>query len=274
MLSRGGNMQRNVTRRLWISLVLLASRAGSAADAPVSRPLRVAFVQGNLAQFTLDKATGQYHGVSADIARELARGWRQPVEVTLLAPAAIVEAVAQQRIDIGFVAPTPGRTGKVLYSRTYMLVQQSAFVASDGPIASVSELDRPGQHVGANASDSIAGYPARTLRSATLAESSDMTMREALLWVRNGTVSAFAGNRQRLGVAIRGEPGLRLLPDNIYAVPQAVAVARERPELLARVDACLDEMRNSGFLAQAVQSSGVDGITVALLQEAVEAPLQ
>ena len=267
-------MQRNVTRRLWVSLALIASRAGLAAEAPASRPLRVAFVQGNLAQFTLDKATGQYHGVSADIAQELARKWRQRVEVALLAPAAIVEAVAQQRIDLGFMAPTPGRTGKVLYSQTYMLVHQSAFVASDGPIASVSELDKPGQRVGANAGDSVAGYLARTLRSATLAESSDMTMREALVWVRDGTVSAFAGNRQRLGAAIRGEPGLRLLPDNIYAVPQAIAVAREQPELLARVDASLDEMRRSGFLAQAMQGSGVDGITVAPPREAVEAPSQ
>ena len=170
-------MQRNVTRRLWLSLALVGGRAGLAAEATASRPLRVAFVQGNLAQFTLDEATGQYRGVSADIARELARRWRQPVEVALLTPAAIVEAVAQHRIDIGFVAPTPGRIGKVLYSQTYVLVQQSAFVASDGPIASVSELDRPGQRVGANAGDSVAGYLARTLRSATLAESSDMTMR-------------------------------------------------------------------------------------------------
>ena len=38
----------------------------------------------------------------------------------------------------------------MLYSQTYMLVQQSALVRADFPLRSVNELDRPGQVIGVN----------------------------------------------------------------------------------------------------------------------------
>jgi hypothetical protein len=43
------------------------------------------------------------------------------------------------------VAPNPERTGVVLYSQTYVLVQQSALVRADSLLRSVRELDRPGE---------------------------------------------------------------------------------------------------------------------------------
>lgn len=264
-------------RRFAISVLLFlsggASALGIAAGAvaaspdpsgPPLLPLRVALVRGNLAQAARDDASGEYRGVSIDVARELARQWGgRPVEVAMLSPAAILDAVERGEVELGFVAPNPDRMGRTLYSQTYMLVQQSALVPDGSVITSVRELDRPGQRVGANAGDSVASYLARTLRQATVLESPDTTMQEALSWLRDGTVVAFAGNRQRLGAAIRGVPGLHLLSDDIYAVPQAITVSRDRPDLLARVDAAIGGMRASGFLDRAVRRSGADGIAVA-----------
>jgi polar amino acid transport system substrate-binding protein len=72
-----------------------------------------------------------------------------PVILTPLpTAAAVLEAVRTGAADIGFVAPNPERTGVVLYSQTYMLVQQSALVRTDLPLHSVRELDRPGQIIG------------------------------------------------------------------------------------------------------------------------------
>jgi polar amino acid transport system substrate-binding protein len=74
--------------------------------------------------------------------------------------AAVIEAVRSGAADIGFVAPNPERTGLVLYSQTYMLVQQSALVRADSPLHSVNELDRPGQVIGINTDDSVGGVVA------------------------------------------------------------------------------------------------------------------
>jgi polar amino acid transport system substrate-binding protein len=226
--------------------------------------LRAIYIESNLAQMSRDPATGVFKGVSADIARELARRANVPLVIAPAASAAVVlDAVRGGTADIGFVAPNPDRTGLVLYSQTYMLVQQSALVRVGAGIGSVEELDRPGRTIGVNTGDSVGVWLRGRLQHARLRESPDSSLKEAAAWLLDGTVDAFAGNRQRLAVGTRHLPDLRLLPDNLYGVPQTVAVALERPEVLASINVALDEMRNSGFLARSVADSGVDGISVA-----------
>jgi polar amino acid transport system substrate-binding protein len=76
-------------------------------------------------------------------------------------------------------------------------------------------------------------------------------------------VVAFAGGRQRLASGTQNIRGLRLLDDNFYGVPQAIAVQLDRADRLQMVNAALDELRASGFLADSVARSGVEGLTVA-----------
>ncbi|MCX5733700.1 MAG: transporter substrate-binding domain-containing protein [candidate division NC10 bacterium] len=250
-----------------IVLTLLVAGGLASAGEPGIAPtgtLRAAYISSNLAQAVKDPTTGEYRGVSTDIAMELGRRNQVPVTILPLASAAaVLEAVQKGRADIGFVAPNPERMGIVLYSQIYMLVQQSFLVRDNSPIASVSDIDRPGRKIGANTGDSIAVYLKTWLKHATLVVSPDYTLKEASLWLADGKVDAFGGNRQRLRVSTQGIPGLRLLPDSLYGVPQAIAVANEKPELLAAVNQAIDELRSSGFLRDAVQRSGVDGIDVA-----------
>src|SRR5690242_11187308 len=142
---------------LLLSLLLLAGPV-NAAD-PVLAPtgtLRAAYIVANLAQARLDPATGNVSGVIADITRELGRRSDIPTTIMPLPTAAtVLEAVRSGSADIGFVAPNPERTGIVLYSQTYMLVQQSALVRADSPLHSVKELDRPGYVIGINTDDSV-----------------------------------------------------------------------------------------------------------------------
>jgi len=74
---------------------------------------------------------------------------------------------------------------------------------------------------------------------------------------------AFAGGRQRIATAAGAVPGLRLLDDNFYGVPQAIAVANDREDRLSLVNAALDDLRARGLLADAVARSGIDGLAVA-----------
>lgn len=226
--------------------------------------LRATYIVSNLAQMSRDPATGAFKGVSADVARELARRANVPVVITPVeSAAAVLEAVKTGAADIGFVAPNPDRTGIVSYSQTYMLVQQSALVRDGVPIRSVSELDQPGRTIGVNTGDSVGVWLRTRLRHAKLRESPDSSLKEASAWLLDGTIDAFAGNRQRLAFGTKHIPNLHLLPDNLYGVPQTVAVALERMEVLKTVNMALDEMRNTGFLARSVAESGVDGISVA-----------
>ena len=246
--------------RLLIALLLLA--VPTAAHA--AEPLHAVYIRSNLAQASIDPATGAITGVSADVGRELARRAGTTLSlIPLASAAAVLAAVRDGTADIGFVAPNPERTGVVLYSQTYMLVQQSFLVRDGSPFTSVLQLDAPGIVVAANTGDSVGTWLKERLKHARLIESPDSTVAEGARWLLEGTAAGFAGNRQRLATAVRGITGLHLLPDNLYGVPQTVAVALDQPDRLAGINAALDDMRASGFLADAVRRSGVDGIGVA-----------
>ena len=249
-----------------LALVLTLNDGAGAAD-PVLAPtgtLRAAYIVANLAQARLDPGTGAITGVVADITRELGRRVGVPVAIAPLpTAAAVLEAVRTGAADIGFVAPNPERTGVVLYSQTYMLVQQSALVRTDSPLHSVRELDRPGQIIGINTDDSVGVWLQERLTAARVRATPDYSLRDAVQWLQDGTVVAFAGGRQRLASGTQNAQGLRLLDDNFYGVPQTIAVQLDRRDRLQLVNAALDELRANGFLADAVARSGVQGLTVA-----------
>jgi polar amino acid transport system substrate-binding protein len=260
---RSGNAWRVIVLSLSIALCARPARAADPVIAPTGS-LRAAYIVANLAQARLDPSTGAITGVVADIARELARRADVPVTITPLPTAsAVLQAVRDNTADIGFVAPNPERTGVVLYAQTYMLVQQSALVRADSPLQSVGDLDRPGTVIGVNTDDSVGVWLQQRLAAATVRATSDYSLREAVAWLREGAVAAFAGGRQRLGAGTRDAPGLRMLTDNFYGVPQSIAVPLERADRLSLVNATLDALRASGFLADAVARSNVDGLTVA-----------
>ncbi|MNT54783.1 hypothetical protein D3C72_1919700 [compost metagenome] len=88
-------------------------------------------------------------------------------------------------------------------------------------------------------------------------------MQEPFRWLRDGTVDAFAGGRQRLASRAGNAPQLRMLPDNLFGVAQSISVPSNRPERLELINTALDAMREDGFLADSVKRSGIDGLAVA-----------
>ena len=260
---RFGNAGRTVSALLFAALCAGPAQAADPVLAPTGT-LRAAYIVANLAQARLDPATGAITGVVADITREVGRQAGVPVAITPLPTAsAVLQAVASNNADIGFVAPNPERTGVVLYTQTYMLVQQSALVRADSALRSVRDLDRPGNVIGINTDDSVGVWLQQRLAAATVRATPDYSLRETARWLQEGSVVAFAGGRQRLSAGTRDVPGLRMLEDNFYGVPQSIAVPLERADRLAVLNASLDALRANGFLADSVARSNVDGLTVA-----------
>lgn len=247
---------------LFFVLITFAVNAADPVPAP-SGTLRAAYIVPNVAQARLDPRTGTVSGVIADITRELGRRANVPVTITPLpTAAAVIEAIRSGTADIGFVAPNPERTGLVLYSQPYMLVQQSALVQADSPLRSVKELDRVGQVIGINTDDSVGVWLQQHLTAARVRATSDYTLRDTVQWLQSGEVVAFAGGRQRLSSGTRNVPGLRMLEDNFYGVPQSIAVSLDHPDRLRGIEATLADMRSSGFLADSIARSGIEGLTV------------
>jgi polar amino acid transport system substrate-binding protein len=245
------------------TLMMTTASVQRAPDAP-GDTLRVAYLATNPAQAVKDPATGELRGVAIEMARELARRQNRALElVPSPNPQAVMDAVQNGQADIGFVAFNPERAGPVEFSQAYLLVQQTLLVRADGSLRSVRDIDRAGVRIGARSGDSIALYLGRTLKAAHLVALNETDTREAPAMIAAGTLDAFGANRQRLTDIQRTHPSLRLLPDDLYGVEQAIIVPRGDAAALKAVNQFIDDVRRSGFLQASIDRSGIVGITVA-----------
>jgi polar amino acid transport system substrate-binding protein len=247
-----------------VLLAMLGTAQSVAAEtlAPTGT-LRAVYLAGNPAQAVQDRATGAVRGVSADLARELGKRLGVAVEIKPVAnPQAVIDAVAGGSADIGFVAFAPERRGTVEFSQTYMLVQQSFLVPESSAIRAIAETDRAGQKIAGSRNDSITLYMKRKYKQATVLEI-DPSLAEIRRLFAAREIDAFGANRQRLTNLTKDISGLRLLPGSLFGVPQTIVVGKGRAEALAAVNRFLDEMRASGFIARAIEASGIVGLEVA-----------
>ena len=232
----------------------------SASDLAPTGTLRAVYLAGNPAQARRDPQSGEIRGASADLARELARKLNVPLALApSQSPATVIEAVAKGEADIGFVAYAPERTGSVEFSQTYMLVQQTFIVPDGSRLRSVKDIDQTGLRISAGKGDSIALFLARNLKQATLVET-DNTPADMQRRFDAKEIDAFGANRQRLTTLLTDMKGYQLLPDNLFGVTQTIAVGKGKTAALAEINTFIDDVRASGFLADAVKKSGVIGL--------------
>ena len=235
----------------------------AANDLAPTGTLRAAYLGTNPAQAMHDPSTGEIRGPAYELARELAGRNNVPLEFTPIAsPPAVIEAVKSGEADIGFVAYEATRLGTVEFSQTYMLVRQSFLVLDGSPIKAINDIDRTGQKIAGTVNDSITLCMKRILKQATLVELENNTVElsEALT---TRTIDAFGANRQRLTALSTVTPDTRLLPDNLFNVPQNIVVPKDRPAVLAAINALIDDVRVSGFLQRAIERGGATGVAVA-----------
>jgi polar amino acid transport system substrate-binding protein len=252
--------------RWFVAFVLILFPSAALADASALAPigtLRAVYLAGNPAQAVRDAATGEIRGASADLARELGKRLNVPVTIAPSTnPQTVIDAVAKGEADIGFVAYAPSRTGTVEFSQTYMLVRQSFLVPEASALKSVADIDRQGLRISGSKGDSVTLFMARTLKAATLVEV-DGTPADVKAKFEANAIDAFGANRQRLTNMTKEFSGYRLLPDNIFDVPQTIVVGKGNTKALAAVNALIDDVRQSGFLKAALERSGIVGIDVA-----------
>ncbi len=239
-----------------------ASDAAPQSLAPTGT-LRATFIATNPVQGMIDSNTGDVRGPAADLTRELGKRLGVPVRVT---PSngvqGVLAAVKNGEADIGFLAYDPPRAAEVDYTQVYSLAQNTFMVLDSSPIKSVNDIDRPGTRIGTTEGDTGDLYLVRTLKKAQFKRGKgDMDM--AVQMLRTGEIHAYGTNRQRLAEIARNNPGVRLLPDNFYGVPQAIIVKKGNKALLDAADRMLDEAKSSGLVAASIESVGLAGVDVA-----------
>lgn len=247
-------------------LVLAAGCASALPDAVAelapSGKLRAAINYGNPILAARDSATGELRGVSVDLARELGRRLGVPVELVPFAAAGrVVDAVKTNGWDIAFVAIDPARAVDIAYSPPYVVIEGAYMVRIESPIHANAEVDRAGVRVAVGKGSAYDLFLTRELKAATIVRAPTSPAVVDLFLADK--LEAAAGVRQQLELDAKRVTGVRMLDGRFMVINQAMGTPRARARGASYLRGFVEEMKSSGFVAEALARHRVEGAAVA-----------
>ena len=250
---------------LW--LVVLTSFAMANDISPAVRSelaptgkLRVGINHGNFLLVT--SMTPEPRGVAPDLGRELARRLGVPVEFVGFDTAGkLGDGAKTGAWDVAFLGAEPQRAADIAFTAAYLEIPSTYLVPAGSSIRSIADVDREGVRIAVAEQSAYGLFLNRTVKHATLIET------KGLDGSYNAFVSqkldALAGLKPRLLMDVAKLPGARILDGQFTAVQQAIGTPKSRAAAAGYLRAFVEDVKASGFVAEAIAKSGVAGVSVA-----------
>ena len=228
-----------------------------------SGTLRASINLGNPILANKDAATGEPVGVSIDLAREFARRLGVAIELVVFEKAAAsVDAVKNEKADIGFFAIDPARSEGLLFTAPYVLIEGSYLVPDASALTDNAQVDANGNRISVGAGSAYDLFLTREIKAAEIVRLQGAG--PALAALRSGEVEVAAGIRQMLEGEAKRAPGVRVLPGRFMVIQQAMGTPASRGTgAQALLAAFVEEMKASGFVADALKRHRIEGASVA-----------
>lgn len=237
------------------------TRSAAASELRRTGKMRAAINFGNpiLARKSV---SGEPQGVSVDLAREAARRLDIPIElVTFDSAGSVVEAIKAQKVDLAFVAIDPVRAADMEYTAPYVIIEGAYLVRNDSPLRQNEGVDRAGTRIVVGRGSAYDLFLTREIKSATLVRAPTSPAVVDMFLAQNLDVAG--GVRQQLESDAQRVGGVRLLPGRFMVIEQAMGVPKGRVAAQAWLSGFVEEMKASGFVADALKRHSIEGATVA-----------
>jgi len=225
--------------------------------------LRASINTGNPILANLDPKTGKPYGVSIDLAHALAERLGVALDLVVFDSAGkSVEAVTNEKADIGFFAVDPVRGAGIAFSAPYVLIEGAYLVSNDSPIHENSEVDKTNLRVVVGKGSAYDLFLTRQLQFAQIVRAP--TSPAVVETYRQINADVAAGVRQQLEADASRLGGLRILPGRFMVIQQAMGLPIGRGQAASVfLREFVDEMKSSGFVARALKRYGIEGASVA-----------
>jgi len=244
-----------------IFLRMTPSPAARSELAPTGK-LRVGINYGNFLLVNKDPASGEYRGIAVDLGRELGRRLEVPVDLVAFETAGkLADAAKAGAWDVAFLGNEPQRAGEIAFSPAYLEIEAGYLVPAGSPIRSIADVDRKGVRIAVAVNSAYDLYLSRSLKHATLVRvqgiqgSYDIFVKDKL--------EVLSGLKPRLTTDAASLPGSRVLEGRFTAVQQSVGTPQGRPAGAKYLGEFAQDVKASGFVAQAIARHAVRGVSVA-----------
>lgn len=226
--------------------------------------LRVGVVYAPVATafFVTKDADGRPHGVTVDLANELAARLGVPIEF-MVAPNSgeVTEATNAGTLDVTFMPVDDERKTKVDFGPAYYFGESTYLVRPGSDIRTLADVDRAQVRVIGIANTTTIRSATRALKTATIAPVP--SVEDAMAMIRAGTADAFALSKDSLRPLAATLPGSRVLDEAFHKVGIAIAVPKNRPGALAYASDFMEAAKASGSVRRALDKAGMKDEAVA-----------
>jgi polar amino acid transport system substrate-binding protein len=222
--------------------------------------LRVGINHGNFLLVT--SMTPDPRGVAPDLGRALGRRLGAPVQFVGFDTAGkLGDGVRTGAWDVAFLGAEPQRAADIAFTAAYLEIPSTYLVPAGSPIRSVDEVDRPGVRIAVAEQSAYGLYLSRTVKHARLVLTKGLDASfEAFVGEK---LEALAGLKPRLLTDVAKLPGARVLDGQFTAVQQAIGTPKSREAAAAYLRAFVEDVKASGFVAEAIARHAVPGVAVA-----------
>jgi len=231
--------------------------------APTAK-LRAAINLGNSVLAQKDKTTGALGGVTVDLAHELARRAGVPVEfVPFEAAGKVFEALKSGVWDIAFLAIEPVRAAEIDFTPPYVIIEGTYMVPVDSPLQAIADVDRPGVRIAVGPGSAYDLYLTRTIKNATLVRAATGGGRAMIDLFLRDKLEAAAGVKQPLVEYAKTNSNVRIMDGRFMEIQQAMGTPKGRVAGARYLRTFVEEMKASGFVADALKRSNQPDAAVA-----------
>lgn len=239
----------------------MISAAARAELAPTGK-IRAGINYGNAVLATRNETSGELKGVAVDLAHELGRKSELPVELVAFPSAGqMFAALKSGAWDVAFLAAEQGRAGEIGFTAPHLIIEGTYLLPSGSSIKTCAEVDCDGTRIGVAAGSAYDLFLSRNIKNAQFVRAADTDSTFQLILDKK--VDVVAGVRQALVANSTKLPGSRVLAERFMVIEQAAGMPKGRDEGLSYLREFIEEMKASGFVAQALKNSGVLDVAVA-----------
>ncbi len=224
--------------------------------------LRVGLNHGNFLLVAPGSKGAEPHGVAPDVARELGRRCGLTVEfVNFDTAGTLADAVDTGAWDVAFLGAEPQRASEIAFTAAYLEIPSTYLVPAGSPIRSIADVDREGVRIAVAAQSAYGLYLERSVKHARLVQTKGLDASFDVFVAEK--LDALAGLKPRLLMDVEKLPGARVLDGQFAAVQQAIGTPKGRAEAAKYLRAFVEEVKASGFVAEAISRNAVHGVSVA-----------
>jgi len=207
---------------------------------------------------------GEFRGVTVDLANELGRRTGLQVEfVPFEAAGKVFEALKSGVWDIAFLANEPARAAEIDFSPPYVIIEGTYMVLVDSPLKKIEDVDKPGIRIAVGRGSAYDLFLTRTIKNATLVRAATGGGRAMIDLFFAEKLDVVAGVKQPLVDYAKTDSTMRVMDGRFMEIRQAMGTPKGRNAAAQYLCGFIEEMKASGFVAEALKRSNQPDAEVA-----------